>query len=94
MIARAQKAVHFASKRVAHSVPDVPVSSTFLDLDDAIDAVRMITEKYTRLPVAKRLRELEPLYRAGQPSDYLCVRQLSEHIDLLEGLKRRKLLNG
>jgi hypothetical protein len=94
LIAVAQKAVHFASKRVAHSVPDVPVSTTFFDLDDAIDTVRTITEKYTRLLFAKRLRELEPLYRAGQPSDYLHVRQLSEHIDLLEEMKRRKLLNG
>jgi len=94
LISVAQKAVHFASKRVAHSVPDVPVSTTFFDLDDAIDTVRTITEKYTRLLFGKRLRELEPLYRAGQPSDYLYVRQLSEHIDLLEEMKRRKLSNG
>lgn len=94
LIAVAQKAVHFASKRVAHSVPDVPVSTTFFDLDDAIDTASTITEKYTRLLFAKRLRELEPPYRAGQPSDYLYVRQLSEHIDLLEEMKRRKLLSG
>lgn len=94
LISVAQKAVHFASKRVAHSVPDVPVSTTFFDLDDAIDTVRTITEKYTRLLFAKRLRELEPLYRAGQPTDYLYVRQLSEHTDLLEEMKRRKLPKG
>jgi hypothetical protein len=94
LISVAQKAVHFASKRVAHSVPDVPVSATFFDLDDAIDTVRTITEKYTRLLFAKRLRELEPLYRAGQPTDYLYVRQLSEHIDLLEEMKCRKLPKG
>jgi hypothetical protein len=94
LIAVAQRAVHFASKRVAHGVPDVPVSTTFFDLDAAIDTVRTITEKYTRLLFAKRLCELEPLYRAGQASDYLYVRQLSEQIDLLEEMKRRKLLNG
>lgn len=94
LISVAQKAVHFASKRVAHSVPEATVRATFFDLDDAIDTVKTITEKYTRLLFAKRLRELEPLHRAGQPTDYLYVRQLSEHIDLLEEMKRRKLQNG
>jgi hypothetical protein len=94
LICTAQKAVHFASKRVAHSVPDVPVSTTFFDLDDAIDTVRAMTEKYTRLLVAKKLQELEPLHRAGQPAAYLYFHQLSEHIDLLEEMKRRKLPKG
>jgi hypothetical protein len=94
LISAAQKAVHFASKRVAHSVPDVPVKTTFDDLDDAIDTARMITEKYMRLLLAKRLRQLEPLHRAGQPTDYLYVRQLSEDIDLLEVMKRHKLPRG
>jgi hypothetical protein len=94
LISVAQKAVHFASKRVAHSVPDVPVSTTFFDLDDAIDTVRRITEKYTQFLFAKKLQELEPLHRAGQPTDYLYVRQLSEQIDLFEEMKRRKLSKG
>lgn len=94
MISAAQKAVHFASKRVAHSVPGVPVSTTFFDLDDAIDTVRRITEKYTRLLFAKILQELEPLHRAGKVTNYLYVRQLSEHIDLLEEMKRGKLPDG
>ena len=94
LISVAQKAVHFASKRVAHSVPDVPVSTTFSDLDDAIDTVGTIAEKYTRLLFAKKLRELEPLHRAGQSTDYLYVRQLSERIDLLDEMKRRKLQDG
>jgi hypothetical protein len=94
LISVGQKVVHFASKRVAHSVPDVPVSTTFLDLDDAIDTVKLITEKYTRLLFARTLRELEPLHRAGQPTDYLYIRQLSEHIDLLQEMKHRKLQDG
>jgi hypothetical protein len=94
LISTAQKAIHFASKRAAHSVPDVSVSTTFFDLDDAIDTVRTITEKYTRLLFTKKLRELEPLHRAGQPTDYLYLRQLSEHIGLLEEMKRRKLPKG
>jgi hypothetical protein len=94
LISTAQKAVHFASKRVAHSVPDVPVSTTFFDLDDAIDTVKTITEKYTRLLCAKKLRELEPLHHARQPTNYLYFHQLSEHIDLLEEMKRRKLPKG
>jgi hypothetical protein len=94
LISTGEEAIHFASKRVAHSVPDVPVSTTFFDLEDAIDTVRTITEKYTRLLLAKKLRELEPLHLAGQPTAYLYVRQLSEHIDLLEEMKRRKLPKG
>jgi hypothetical protein len=94
LISVAQKAVHFASKRVAHSVPDVPVSTTFFDLDDAIDTLKTITEKYTRLLFAKKLRELEPLDHAGESTEYLYIRQLSEHVDLLEEMKRRKLQKG
>lgn len=94
LISVAQKAVQFASKRVAHSVPDVPVSTTFFDLDDAIDTLKTITEKYTRLLFEKKLRKLEPLYRTGESTEYLYVRQLSEHIDLLEEMKRRKLPKG
>jgi len=94
VISVAQKAVHFASKRVAHSVPDVSVSTTFSDLEEAIDTVTRVTEKYTQLLSAKKLRELEPVHRAGQPTVYLTVRQLSEHIGLLEEMKRRKLPEG
>src|SRR5262249_9087922 len=67
LISVAQKAVFFASKRVAHSVPDAQVKTTFFDLDDAIETVRKIAEKYTRLLFAKKLRELEPLHHVGQP---------------------------
>lgn len=94
VISLAQKAVQFASKRVAHSVPDAPVSTTFFDLDDAIDTVRRITEKYTRVLFEKKLQELEPLHRAGKSTMYTYVLQLSEHIDLLEEMKRRKLPKG
>lgn len=94
LISVAQKAVRFASKRVAHSVPDVPISTTFFDLDDAIDTVRAITEKYTRLLLARKLRELEPFHRMGQPSEYLFVRHLLEHINLVEKMKRNKLQDG
>jgi hypothetical protein len=94
VISVAQKAVLFASKRVAHSVPDVQVKTTFSDLDDAIETAKTIAEKYTRLLLAKKLRELEPLHRVGQPTEYLYIRQLSEHVDLQEEMKRRKLSKG
>ena len=94
LIAVARETVHFASKRVAHGVPDVPVDTRFSDLDEAIEMLKTMTEKYTRLLFAKKLRELEPLHRAGQPTDYLYILQLSNHIDLLEEMKRRKLQNG
>lgn len=94
LISVAQKAVHFASKRVAHSVPDAPVRTTFSDLDEAIDMLKTITEKYTRLLFAGKLRELGPHHRAGHPTLYPWVRHLSQHIDLVEEMKRRKLQDG
>jgi hypothetical protein len=94
VLSAAQKAVHFASKRVAHGVPDVPVSTTFFDLDDAIDAVRRITEKYTQIICARTLRAHEPLHRAGKPTVYPWLVQRAKNIDLLEEMKSRKLVRG
>lgn len=61
----AEKANRFASKRAAHSVPEEPVSTTFSDLDEAIDTLKKLAEKYTRLILAERREELEPLHRAS-----------------------------
>jgi hypothetical protein len=95
LISIADKTVHFANKRVAHSVPDVPVSTTFNDLDDAIDAVKRITEKYTQLFFSKRLRELEALHHAGEDNGlYGYVLQLSKNPGLLDEMKKRKLSSG
>jgi hypothetical protein len=94
VISVAQKAVHFASKRVAHSVPRVPVSTTFSDLDNAIDAIRRITEKYTKLICAKTLQELEPLHRDGKPTIYSWLAHRAKDLDLLEEMKRHKLSKG
>lgn len=94
VIAVAQESNHFASKRVAHSVPDVPVSTTFSDLDGAIDIVRGITEKYTLLVCAAGCLELEPLHRAGKPTVYPMLVQIEKNIDLLEEMKRRRLTKG
>ncbi len=43
------KAIHFASKRVAHRNPTMPVHTTFNDLDQAVDMVKNLTEKYLLL---------------------------------------------
>jgi hypothetical protein len=94
VISAAEKANQFASKRVAHSVPDVVVNTTFSDLDDAIEVVRRITEKYTLLVCAERRHELEPLHRAGKPTVYPRLVQMEKNIDLLEEMKRRKLPKG
>lgn len=59
LISAAQKTVHFASKRVAHSVPRVPASATFSDLDEAIDTLKAMTEKYTRLSFARTPKDLD-----------------------------------
>lgn len=93
LISAARKAVHFASKRVAHSVPDVQVNTTFFDLDDAIDTVTATAEKYSRLLLARVLRGLDPLDGA-QRSDYMFVVQLGQHLDLFQEMKRSKLAKG
>jgi len=80
---------------VAHSVPDVPVSTTFNDLDDAMDTVGRITEKYRQLFFSKRLRELEPLHHADKNDGlYVYVLQLSKNPSLLDEMKKRKLSSG
>ena len=94
VINAAEKANRFASKRAAHSVPDVPVSTTFSDLDDAIDLVQRVTEKYTLLVCAERRQELELLHRAGAPTVYPLLVEMQKNIDLLEEMKRRKLPEG
>jgi hypothetical protein len=94
VINAADKANRFASKRAAHSVPDVPVSTTFSDLDDAIEAVKQVTEKYTLLVLAERRQELELLHRAGAPTVYPLLVEMQKNIDLLEEMKRRKLPEG
>jgi hypothetical protein len=94
VISAAEKANHFASKRVAHSVPDVEVRTMFSDLDDAIDVVKRITEKYTLLVCAAGRLELEPLHRAGKPTVYPILVQIEKNNDLLKEMKRRKLTKG
>jgi hypothetical protein len=94
VISAAEKANHFASKRVAHSFPDVEVKTTFSDLDDAIDVVKRITEKYTLLVCAAGRLELEPLHRAGKPTVYPVLVQVEKNHDLLKEMKRRKLTKG
>ncbi len=79
VIVAAEKVNRFASKRVAHVVPTVPVNTRFSDLDDAIDVVREITEKYILLV------EAEACQSPGK---------LKQRIDLLEEMKRRKLPKG
>jgi len=94
VINAAEKANRFVSKRAAHSVPDVPVSTTFSDLDDAIDLIQKVTEKYTLLVCAERRQDLEALHRAGAPTVYPVLVQMQKNIDLLEEMKRRKLPEG
>ncbi len=59
----AKKAVHFANKRVAHKNQTVTVHTNFNDLDEAIETVKTLTEKYLLLAYEKKhdlLREINP----------------------------------
>ena len=90
----AEKANRFASKRAAHSAPHAPVHTTFADLDEAIDTLKQLTEKYTRLVCAERRQALESLHRAGKPTVYPLLIQMEKNFDLLEEMKRHKLSSG
>jgi len=90
----AEKANRFASKRAAHSAPHALVHTTFSDLDEAIDTLKKLTEKYTRLVCAERRQSLESLHRAGKPTVYPWLVQMEKNFDLLEEMKRHKLSSG
>jgi len=94
VINAAEKANRFASKRAAHSVPEAAVSTTFSDLDDAIDTLKRITEKYTVLVSCQKRELLEPAHLAGVPTVYPLVAELEKNRDLLEEMKSRKLPQG
>jgi hypothetical protein len=89
----AEKTNRFASKRAAHSAPNVGVRTTFSDLDEAIDVLKILTEKYTLLVSSEKRERLKPLHRAGHPTIYPILMQMEKH-DLLEEMKSRKLRKG
>jgi hypothetical protein len=93
VIRAAEKATHFASKRVAHMVPDVKVSTTFSQLDEAIDALTKITDKYTLLVLTQIRKRLRRVHLAGYPTMYQWLAQM-ENPDLLKEMKSRKLPRG
>ena len=49
LLRQCRKAIEFASRRAAHSNPSVEVHTKFRDLDQAIDTIRAITEKFILL---------------------------------------------
>ena len=49
LLRQCKKAIGFASRRAAHRNPFAQVRTKFRDLDQAIDAIRLTTEKFTLL---------------------------------------------
>ena len=49
LLRQCKKAIEFGSKRAAHSNPSAEVDTKFRDLDQAIDAISKITEKFILL---------------------------------------------
>lgn len=78
---------------VLSSVPDAAVSTTFSDLDDAIDTLKR-TEKYTVLVSYQKRELLEPAHLAGAPTVYPLLAESEKNRDLLEEMKSRKLPLG
>lgn len=76
-----------------HSVPDAPVSTTFSDLDEAIDALKTLTEKFTPLICSGRCEVLELLHHAGVTTECALLARLVKR-DLLDEMKSRKLPDG
>jgi hypothetical protein len=70
------------------------VSTTFSDLDDAIDTLKRITEKYTALVSCVNRKLLEPAHFAGAATVYALLAKSEENRDLLEEMKKRKLPQG
>jgi hypothetical protein len=89
----AEKTNWFASKRVAHSVPAAEVSTKFSDLDEAIDVLTKLTEKYTFFVLSMRMESLEAVHDAGKSTEYRWLAQLKER-DLLAEMKSAKLPEG
>ena len=90
LINAAEKANRFASKRVAHSVPSAEVKTTFSDLDEAIETLKKMAERYTRLLIADLEEQLAQAHRGGLPTIYPWLAQMKER-DLLQEMKERKL---
>jgi hypothetical protein len=93
LINAAEKVNKFASKRAAHAVPTTAISTTFSDVDDSIDMLKVLTEKYTLLLACEKLEQLEELHRSGAPTIYEWLAKASNR-DLLEEMKNRNLPQG
>jgi hypothetical protein len=57
-IGAAEEVNRFVNKRIAHAVPDATVKTEYRDLDDAIDTLVTIAEKYTLLQCTIRADQL------------------------------------
>jgi hypothetical protein len=77
-VMRASDAVNwFASKRIAHRVPDASVGTTFDELDSAIEAVTSVAENLTRVYCLSRLDELP----AGGYEAMMLEREAARNLD-------------
>lgn len=93
VINAAEKTNRFASKRAAHSVPAAKVSTKFSDLDEAIDVLTRLTEKYTLFVYSTLLGSLKAEHDAGKSTMYPWLAQLKNR-GLLAEMKSSKLPEG
>jgi len=73
LISAAEKANEFASKRVAHSNRTAQVRTKFRDLDQAIDAVKDLTEKYYLLIHEERQDLLQAMITRKLPKGWDAI---------------------
>jgi hypothetical protein len=85
----------FASKRVAHGVPSVEVKTKFFDLDEAIDVLKKLTEKYSVLACAVEGEQSALLPHAASPAIAPVLAQMDKYNrDLLEDMRSCMLPEG
>ncbi len=86
----AEKTNLFASKRVAHSVPTVQVSTKFSDLDEAIDVLTELTQKYSILACSVEGDLTGSYPRAESPAMAPVLARMAEYNrDLSREMKSR-----
>jgi hypothetical protein len=70
LINRATAAIEFGSKRAAHHDPGTKVSTKFFELDEAIDTLRDLSEKYWLLIYDERRDILEEMLNRKLPKGW------------------------
>jgi hypothetical protein len=94
-IRAAEKTNRFASKRVAHKVPGVPVRTRFSDLDESIEVLTTLTRKYSTLACSAEGNEARAFLGTVSPGTAYAVAEMRKNNrDLRSDMKSSYLPTG